>query len=172
MGPEMWLLILTGLGLAGEAVRLTWLARFPACPDFLLGMVVLAALTRRPPAGAMAGFVLGALRDFLYGGALGVETAALTVVGWGVSSLGKAIYREAAMTQATMMVLGGLTRGVIVYLASTRGDFTGLGLYILRAALPSAILTAGLVTVAFHFVPQSRPRRLSEREKKLLLEQQ
>ena len=58
------------------------------------------------------------------------------------------------------------------YLAATRGDFSGLGLYVLRAALPSAILTAGLVTVAFHFVPQSRPRRLSEREKKLLLEQQ
>jgi len=168
----VWLLVLTGLGLVTEALRLVWLARFPACPDFLLGMVVLAALTRRPPAGAVAGLVLGALRDFVYGGGLGVEAASLTLIGWSVGSVGKAIYREAAVTQALMMVLGGVAHGVMTYAAATRGDFSGVGLYVLRAALPSAILTAGVVTVAFHFVPQSRSRRLSEREKKLLLEQQ
>ena len=71
-----------------------------------------------------------------------------------------------------MMLVGGTARGGIVFLIATAGDVDGLGMYVLRAALPSAILTAVVVTVAYHFVPQSRPRRLSEREKKLLLEQQ
>jgi len=54
---------LVGLALFLEAFRLTALGRMAAHPDLLLGVVVLVGLYRPAPAGALAGFGLGLLRD-------------------------------------------------------------------------------------------------------------
>jgi len=154
-----------------ESLRLAWLARFPAAPDFLLGIVVLVALSRRPPAGAAVGLALGFFRDVLYGGFFGVEGLSLTLVGWGVGSLGKAIYREAAVTQAVVILGAGLLRGALVYLLRTEADFAGLPGYVSVSAAPSAATTAILVPLIYHFIPRGKPRPLSAHEKRKLLQQ-
>ena len=76
----------------------------------LLGMAVVSALQFKPPAGAGIAFLLGAYRDWLYGGPLGVETFMFTVAGWSVGSVGKSIYREATLTRAVMLFLAVLGR--------------------------------------------------------------
>jgi rod shape-determining protein MreD len=159
------------LALVLEAFRLAVFSRLPVVPDFTLGIVVLVALTRRPPAGAAAGLALGAMRDIIYGGPVGVEALALTGVGGAVGSLGKAIYREAAITHALMIFSAAVGRGLFVYLVVVRLETVGWFEYLWRTTVPSALATAVLVPLVYHFLPRRRRRRLRTHEKKVLLQQ-
>lgn len=168
----MWWWVFFGAAFLLEPFRLAVLSRLPAHPDFLLGMVVLAALKRRPPGGAAAGLALGLFRDIIYRNPLGLEAVPLTLIGWGVGSLGRSIYREAMLTQVMMMLGGGLLHGILVYLLMTGGDPAGLPGYVLRIALPGAALTALVVPFAFHFLARPRRRAARSHEKKIRSERQ
>jgi rod shape-determining protein MreD len=133
-----------------EALRLAWFTRFPLYPDFLLGLTVIIALTRRPPAGAAAGLFLGLFRDFLYGPPLGTEAIPFALVGWMVGSMGRTLYRDSALTQGLAMIAGGLGRGIIVYLLMTEGDLPGMGGHLLREVAPASLVTAIVVPIIYH----------------------
>jgi rod shape-determining protein MreD len=133
---------LVGLGLLLEAFRLTALGRMAAHPDLLLGVVVLVGLYRPSPAGALAGFGLGLLRDLSYGNAPGVEMLPLTLVGWTVDAIGPVVYRESLLTQAVILAGAGLLGGAMRYLLLESGDPTGLMLYLVRIVLPGSLLSA------------------------------
>jgi rod shape-determining protein MreD len=148
-----------GLALLLEAVRLVFFGRLPIQPDFLLGMVVVLALLKRPPTGAVAGFGLGVLRDLLYGSPIGIEALPLTLIGWGAGSLGRTMYRESPLTQGVIILAAGLFRGALLYLVLRGGQADGLFAYVFRIALPSAAVTALLVPPAVAAVQAWRERR-------------
>jgi rod shape-determining protein MreD len=133
------------LALASEAVRLAVFARLPIHPDFLLGIVVLAALARHSPAGAVIGFCLGLLRDIIYGLPVGTEALPLAVAGWLVGSLGRSVYREALLTQMVVIFLAGLGKGAFGYLLLRGGEVSGLFTYLLRISFLSSLETALVV---------------------------
>jgi rod shape-determining protein MreD len=165
----MWVVVAFMLAVGLEGLRLALFARFPVHPDFLLGLVVIIALARRSPAGALMGFFLGAMRDIAYGHALGVEALPLSLVGWAVGSLGRSVYREAAMTQAVVLFLAAFGNGVLVYLILGDGEAAGLVSYMLRVGLPSSLLTAILVPLLINVVERVTHTRLRFHERKIFV---
>jgi rod shape-determining protein MreD len=138
-----------GLALVLEALRLVLLARVPAHPDLLLGVVVIVALSRPAPAGAVAGFFLGLLRDVLYGVPLGTEALPLSLIGWGAGSLGRTVYRESPVTQAVVLFVASVLKGVLVYVLLRGGDQSGIFLYTVRISMPAAVQTAVVVPIGY-----------------------
>ncbi|NNF06993.1 MAG: rod shape-determining protein MreD [Candidatus Eisenbacteria bacterium] len=165
---KIFLLVL--FALVSEALRLILFGRLGIYPDLLLGVLVLVALSHRRPAGPVAGFVLGAIRDMVSGGTLGFETMMFTVFGWIVGNLGRSIYREAFSTQVILILIFGLVRGALTYLYATNGELAGLPLYALTYMLPSVVLTALICPLIFKLLPRPRPRMMSEHEKKIFLQ--
>jgi rod shape-determining protein MreD len=151
-------LLLLAVGL--ESLRIALFSRFPAAPDFLLGIVVLVALVRHSPVGAVAGFLLGALRDLLYGYPLGVEALPLSLVGWVVGSSGRSLYREALLTQAVVLLLAGLGKSLLGYWILSRGELAGSWIYLLRVGLPSSLVTALVIPPLFEHGAKPLARRL------------
>lgn len=147
-----------------EALRLAWFARVPVHPDFLFGVVVLAALLRPSPTGAWVGLVLGLARDLIYGVAAGTNAFPLAVIGWGIGSLGRSVYREALLTQILVLFTAGLVKGGVGYLILGGGEVTGLFSYLMRIALPSSLETAILIPLVYNlardFWDGKRLRRL------------
>lgn len=141
--------ILAVIGLVLEALRLSLLARFPAHPDLLLGVVVLFALGRSSAVGAVTGFALGALRDLVYGQPLGVEAVPMAVIGWGVASLGNTVYREAFITRGVVLFVAALGKGLVNYLVSQGGSGSGVVFYLFLILIPSAALTAIVVPAGY-----------------------
>ena len=137
------------LALVGETLGLALFARLPVHPDFLLGIVVLVALARRSPTGAVAGFCLGFFRDIVYGHPVGLEAFPLAVIGWVVGSLGRSVYREALMTQVVVLFVAGLGKGVFGYAFLRGGDLTGVFAYLIRISILSSLETAVLVPMLY-----------------------
>ncbi len=165
----MTFLVALALALALEGLRLALFGRFTIQPDFLLGMTVILALARRPPVGAVAGFLLGAFRDLVYGTPIGVSALSLALVGWAVGSLGRSVYRESGLTQGLAILVAGLGQGILVYLLLRGGDIDGLISYMARVTLPSSMLTAALVPAALHEVQRFSHRQLKFHERKILV---
>ncbi len=165
----MILLLSVLLGLGLEALRLSLFARFPAQPDFLLGITVVVALARRPPAGAAAGFLLGAMRDVIYGNPIGAAALPMTLVGWAVGSLGRSVYRESGVTQGLVLMVAGLGKGFLVYLFLRGGELAGVPSYLLRVTLPTAVLTAFAVPLVLLGVDRYFHKRLKFHERKVLV---
>jgi len=141
----MTLLKLALLALLLETIRLVWLARFPAHPDFLLGMAVVVGLASGPHVGAGTGLALGLFRDLVYGAPPGTEAFPLALIGWLVGFLGRSVYREAPITRGTVLFIAGVLKGGMVYLILRSGDVEGLLPFTLRITLPASLLTALLV---------------------------
>ena len=141
-------LLVLALALVLEAVRLSLFARFPAHPDFLLGLVVLIALARKPPAGAAAGFLLGVLRDLIYGNVIGVEALPMSLVGWLAGSFSRSVYRESPLTQVLFLFVAGLVKSALSFLLLGGGEPGALPRYMLGIGFPSAALTALAVPLA------------------------
>jgi rod shape-determining protein MreD len=145
-------ILLLAVALVFEALRLAWLARMPVAPDLLLGLTILLALRRRPPAAAGVGFLLGSLRDFIQGDPMSVETAAFTLSAWGASSLGRTIYRDSIITQGLMILGAGLVRGWLRYVTLSGEGTGGMFPYLVRVSFPSALATAILLPWAGHYL--------------------
>jgi rod shape-determining protein MreD len=141
-------LLVLALALVLEAIRLSLFARFPAHPDFLLGLVVLIALARKPPAGAAAGFALGVLRDLIYGNVIGVEALPMSLVGWLAGSFSRSVYHDSPFTQATFLFLAGLAKSALSLVLLGGGELTAFPRYMLLIGFPSALLTALAVPLA------------------------
>jgi rod shape-determining protein MreD len=171
--------LLALLALVLEGLRIAWLARFPIQPDFLLGIVVLSALAYRPPQGAVVGLVLGLLRDLEYGNPVGFWALPLAVIGWGVGTLGRSVYREALITQMVMLFGSSLALGSVEFLFDRGGELEGFFLYLARVVLPSALITALAVSIIYkaardlyrdrHGWRRSTLRRLRSYERKILV---
>jgi rod shape-determining protein MreD len=143
---------LFALALVAEAFRVSLLARLPVHPDLLLGIVVLAALDRRPPAAAFTGFCLGIIRDLLYGHPVGYEAVPLALVGWMVGSLGRSVYRESLATHIVVLFGAGVARSLAGFLVLRGGELGGLAPYLFRVTLPDAAATALLVPVLWRWL--------------------
>jgi rod shape-determining protein MreD len=89
-----------------------------AMVDFLLVVVVFAALSAGPVAGLLVGTVAGLAQDALAGGILGVEGLAKSLVGVAVGILAQ-----------QFIVSGGLPRLVVFAIASVVNIFTVWGVY-------------------------------------------
>jgi rod shape-determining protein MreD len=140
------------LALLVEGVRLALLARYPVHPDFLLGIVVLAALSRTSPRGAFIGFGLGLLRDLLYGNPIGFDAFPLALIGWVVASVGRSVYRDSLLTHIVVLFVAGLAKGLIGYVLLRGGELSGIVLYFIRITLPQALATALLVPVLWRWL--------------------
>lgn len=152
-----------------ETFQLALLGRFPVHPDLLLGLVVMLALARRSPTGPAMGFVFGLMRDIVYGNPLGIETLAMTLVGWAVGSLGRSVYREAAITQGVVLFVAALGRGALVFLLLGKGELAGLAAYLLRISFPAALLTALTVPALVLGLERATRTRLRFDERKILV---
>lgn len=165
----MTVLVVLVLAVVLEGLRLALFGRFGIQPDFLLGITVILALARRPPVGAVTGFLLGVLRDLVYGNPIGVSALPLALVGWAVGSLGRSVYRESGLTQGLVLLIAGLGHGLMVYVLLRGGDVDGLVAYGVHVTLPSAVLTAVLVPAALHGVERYFHRQLKFHERKILV---
>lgn len=159
----MKVLLWIPLAIVLEAFRRGPLGGLAVAPDPLLGLVVLTALSRRPPAGAAAGFSLGLLRDLLGRGPLGLETLLLTLVGGWAGSMSRSFYRDAGMTRALMLFTGGILHAGLRFAVLGEGGLPGLWGYGWRYALPTAVTTAAVVTLLVHLLQPDRLRRLRSR---------
>jgi rod shape-determining protein MreD len=137
------------LAIVGEAWRLAVPARIPIHPDFLLGIVVLGALTYRSPSGAVIGFGVGLIRDIVYGSAVGFAALPFTVVGWLVGSLGRSVYRESIVTQGVVIFLAGMAKGGFDYMLLRGGELDGILVYLLRICLLSSLESAIVIPIFY-----------------------
>ena len=137
------------LAIVVESWRLAVPARIPIHPDFLLGIVVLGALTYRSPLGAVIGFGVGLIRDIIYGFPVGFAALPFTVVGWLVGSLGRSVYRESIVTQGLVILLAGLAKGSFDFMLLRGGELDGILVYLLRIRLLSSLETAIVVPILF-----------------------
>ncbi len=151
--------LLALLALLAEPARYVFFGRLPVQPDLVLGIVVVASLRLPPPRGAWAGLMLGVLRDLIQGTPVGSEALPLALVGWGVGILGRSVYREAFVTHVLVTLGAGLVKSVLSYCILRGGELGGLPVYLLRAALPSAALTALLVPLGDRSLLGARRRR-------------
>jgi rod shape-determining protein MreD len=143
---------LFALSLLAEAFRVSLLARLPFHPDLLLGIVVLAALNRRPPSAAFTGFCLGLVRDLLYGRPIGYEAVPLAAVGWVVGSLGRSVYRDSLATHVVVLFGAAVAKSLVGFLVLRGGELGGIASYLLRITLPDAVATALLVPVLWRWI--------------------
>lgn len=143
---------LFGLSLVAEAFRVSLLARLPFHPDLLLGIVVLAALSRRPPSAAFTGFCLGLIRDLLYGRPVGYEAVPLALIGWTVGSLGRSVYRDSLATHVVVLFGAAVAKSLAGFLVLRGGELGGIAPYLLRVALPDAAATALLVPILWRWM--------------------
>ena len=141
--------VLLLLAIVGESWRLAVPARIPIHPDFLLGIVVLGALTYRSPTGAVIGFGVGLIRDIVYGFPVGFAALPFTVVGWVAGTLGRSVYREAIFTQGVVIFLAGMAKGCFDYMLLRGGELDGILVYLLRICLLSSLETAIVVPLFY-----------------------
>ena len=161
------LALFSALALAVEALRVALLARVPGHPDAALGMVALLALLRPVPVGAVVGFLIGVVRDLLYGQMIGLEAVPFTLVGWLAGSLRRTVYRESFMTQALVVFGGVIVRGIVIYILDGKGGPGGLAAYLVQVTLVSALGTALIVPLAWHFLRPWFARRENDEIKKI-----
>lgn len=146
------LAVLFALSLLAEAFRISLLARLPVHPDLLLGIVVLAALERRPTSAAFTGFCLGMVRDLMYGRPIGYEAVPMALIGWMVGSLGRSVYRDALATHIVVLFGASVAKSLAGFLVLRGGELSGLVPYLLRITLPDAVATALLVPVLWRWM--------------------
>jgi rod shape-determining protein MreD len=126
-----------------------WSAR--VSPDFLLMGLVFFAMRAGPGAGALAGFVVGAVNDALTPAAFGAGALAHTVVGY-LAAWGRAVFfADNLLVNAAFVAVALWVRDLLLLLASgiSRGPlFVELTLYSPLQALSTAVF-ALLVLAAF-----------------------
>lgn len=132
-------------------------------PDFLLLALQLYAIRSQPGAGAVAGFLLGLLRDALTPASFGAGALAHTLVGY-LTGWGKAVFfAENVIANGAFFFAGTWLRNAVVALASgtLRGD---RALHELLVTSPLQGLTtaaAGVILLlVFRGWPAVRPRVL------------
>src|SRR5438105_4737671 len=111
-GPRVWLLVV----LQFSARR--WLGGDRVAPDFLLLALLIYTIRARPGPSAVAGFVVGLVRDALTPASFGAGALAHTLVGY-LSSWSKAVFfAENLFVNGCLFFAGTWCRNLAVALAS------------------------------------------------------
>jgi rod shape-determining protein MreD len=112
-----YLLVLAGLVAAQFALR----NRFPderIAPDFLLLALMIYTIRANPGKGAVAGLIVGLLRDAIAPASFGAGALAHTLVGY-LSAWGKAVFfAENLFVNGCLFFVGTWLRNLVVALAS------------------------------------------------------
>lgn len=131
--------------------------------DALLLAVVVVAVRVRPGLGALAGFVLGLLRDAVAPDAFGAAALALSLVGYGVSRLKAGFFEDRLLATAALVAAARLVGDVVYVLAEGRLGGGALALRLLWWAPVGAVVTAAVGLLVLRLVPPSDGRRGSHR---------
>ncbi|MFN0098860.1 MAG: rod shape-determining protein MreD [Gemmatimonadaceae bacterium] len=115
-----WLTALMFLGLVGLHFTLRPILDWRAGVDFLVVAVLLVAVRVRPGTAALVGFLLGLVADALTPEAFGAGALAMTVVGFGASTLKAAFFAENVALNAVFVFVGKLVHDVVFLLAERR----------------------------------------------------
>jgi rod shape-determining protein MreD len=133
-------LILVSMATWIPAIRIAGVA-----PDLLLGVVLVFALKRGPVWGAWAGFVIGLLVAVEEPAALGIDSAALILAGYGVARGSKSLDRTNPVVLVFLLFVASLVAETAraIWMANT-GEGSLPVLWV-RFALPGALYTTILL---------------------------
>jgi rod shape-determining protein MreD len=121
-------------------------------PNLGLLVVVFVALGAPREPALLACVVIGAMQDLATQQAPGLYALSYGLVGWFIVGLQNVVYREHPLTHATLVLLGGLISGMVIWL---HGRISGPRVSILLL-LGSAIYTAILAPPALMMLLRSR----------------
>jgi len=160
-----WIVLATALALTLQTTMAKFVIRGAGAVDFVLVVVVYAALAGGPVSGLLTGAFAGLLQDALSSGVIGIGGLAKTVVGFLAGVIG---------TQ--FIVTHSLPRFVVFFLATIVHAIIFMGLYILldlrhfgtpyAAVIRQALANAIIGIVAFQVVellPGAVERRRAQR---------
>ncbi len=88
--------------------------------DFMVVAVLLVAVRVRPGTAALVGFLLGLIADALTPEAFGAGALAMTIVGFGASSLKAAFFAENVALNAVFVFVGKLVHDIVFVVAERR----------------------------------------------------
>lgn len=119
-------------------------------PNFLLLVVITAALTSGPTAGASSGFAAGLLFDLLGTGPVGPMALVLTVTGFLAGMLHEQMFAEGWLLPLTVLFFASLAAevayGLMLMLLGTQMSF---GRTLLTTMLPGAVYNTALALLIY-----------------------
>ena len=118
-------------------------------PDFLLLALLIYTIRAKPGTSALAGFVVGLLRDALTPASFGAGALAHTIVGW-LSAWGKAVFfAENVFVSGCLFFAGTWIRNLVVALFSgtMRGSVLGWQLLVWSPLQSLATAVTGMLVL-------------------------
>ncbi len=143
-----YLLVLAGLVVLHFTVR-SRLGNEKIAPDFLLLALMIYTIRAQPGKGAVAGLVVGLMRDALAPASFGAGALAHTLVGY-LSAWGKAVFfAENLFVNGCLFFAGTWLRNLVVSLASgtLQGGQLGWELLVWSPLQSLTTAVAGVITV-------------------------
>ena len=131
----------TAAGLLARSSVAQMLSLWGVAPDLLTLLVVFWALAGGARAGVFAGFVVGLVADAEVGRFLGLSSAVLSAIGFGVGSMGNSLHRERPPAQFVVLFFAASIALAARLLFATYGD---LGAWV--SALPVQVFLRALYT--------------------------
>jgi rod shape-determining protein MreD len=115
-----------------------------AVPNFILGFVVLNAMSCNKVRSSLAGFILGLLYDLVAQGPLGIMSFVLAILGYSVSSLNKELFAGGWAVQALFLLVaaffGELLHAAFLSILGYDTDFLlSLGMRVVPGTLYDAL---------------------------------
>jgi rod shape-determining protein MreD len=113
-------------------------------PNFILGFVILNAMSCNRVRSSLTGFILGLLYGFISQGPLGAMSLVLAILGYGISSLNKELFSGSWQMQALFLLIaafaGELLNAVCLSILGYDSDFRhSVGMRVVPAALYDAV---------------------------------
>lgn len=142
MRALVWFFIMS-LSVAVQSTLIPALSIGGIRPDFVLVVVVSAALAEGSETGVLCGVLGGLLQDLLSAGPFGINTIAKMLIGWGVG-----FYERKVNKGNLLLPLLAVTAGTIGATAVSAGFLLAYGM---GAGIP-ALTMRMLPTVAYHIL--------------------
>lgn len=92
-------------------------------PDFVVILLVYAALRGGALWGAVVGFLLGLFRDALHLVDFGLHALFMTVIGYAIGKLGDTLYLSARAVDVGILLGAKLALGIVVLAAGSNGSW-------------------------------------------------
>jgi rod shape-determining protein MreD len=130
-------------------------------PNFILGFVVLNAMSCNSIRSSLTGFVLGLLYDFTAQGPLGIMALVLAALGYSVSSLNKELFANGWPIQALLLLIaaffGELLHAAFLSISGYDPDFLlSVGMRVVPGALYDAVFGLIVFPLTGHFVNRTK----------------
>jgi rod shape-determining protein MreD len=121
-----------------------------AVPNFMLLVVIAAALVEGPRYGAVTGFSAGLLFDLLGTGPIGPMALVLCLVGFAAGSLEENMFAEGWRLPVTVVFLASLVTEIAYWIVlAVTGNAQAFGTTFLNVMLPSALYNGVLALLIF-----------------------